>query len=209
TATIAAMGTRCRHDTAMRQHAIGAALLSSVATPLQLLVMLAAIDRDLVVHWLLPSVSMALVAAASAGFWLRGAGSPQDHVRQTFEGRAFQPLQAIVFSVTVTSLLWAASWLAAQFGSRGAAWGVMLGGFADAHSAIASAATLVRAAELDASTGALAILGALASNTLMKLLLAFATGGRRYAAALAVPLLAMWLVAAALLVSPSWPTAVP
>jgi uncharacterized membrane protein (DUF4010 family) len=85
----------------------------------------------------------------------------------------------------------------------------MLGGFADAHSAIASAATLVRAAELDASTGALAILGALASNTLMKLLLAFATGGRRYAAALAVPLLAMWLVSAALLVSPSWPTAVP
>ena len=209
TATIAAMGTRCRHDTAMRQHAIGAALLSSVATPLQSLVMLAAIDRELMVHWLLPSASMALVAAASAGFWLRGAGSPRDHVRQTFDGRAFQPLQAIVFSVTVTSLLWAASWLAAQFGSRGAAWGVMLGGFADAHSAIASAATLVRAAELDASTGALAILGALASNTLMKLLLAFATGGRRYAAALAVPLLAMWLVAAALLVSPSWPTAVP
>jgi uncharacterized membrane protein (DUF4010 family) len=208
-ATIAAMGTRSRTEPTIRQHALAAALLSSVATPLQLLIVLGVINRELFFVWLLPASVMALVAAGSAGFWLRGAGSPSDHVRQTFEGRAFQPLQAFVFSITVTSLLWAAAWLAAQFGSLGAAWGVMLGGFADAHSAIASAATLVRAAELDAATGVLAIFGALASNTLMKLLVACATGGRSYAAALAVPLIAMLLVAAALLLSPSWLTAAP
>ncbi|MBM4198233.1 MAG: MgtC/SapB family protein [Gammaproteobacteria bacterium] len=158
-ATIAAMGTRSRTEPTIRRHALAAALLSSVATPLQLLIMLGVINRELFFVWLLPASVMALVAAGSAGCWLRGAGSPSDHVRQTFEGRAFQPLQAFVFSITVTSLLWAAAWLAAQFGSLGAAWGVMLGGFADAHSAIASAATLVRAAELDAATGVLAIFG--------------------------------------------------
>jgi len=118
-------------------------------------------------------------------------------------------LQAIVFSVTVTSLLWAAAWMASQFGSQGAVWGVSLGGFADAHSAIASAATLVRANDLDPSTGSLAIVGALASNTLMKLAVALATGGRSYSAALAVPLIVMLLAAAALWVSPSWLMAAP
>lgn len=209
TATIAAMGTRVRHDAAIRRQAIGAALLSSVATPLQLLVMLAAIDRGLFLKWLLPASLMALVAAGSAGFWLRRTGQPRDHVLQTFEGRAFQPLQAVVFSVTVTSLLWAAAWMASQFGSQGAVWGVSLGGFADAHSAIASAATLVRANDLDPSTGSLAIVGALASNTLMKLAVGLATGGRSYSAALAVPLIVMLLAAAALWVSPSWLMAAP
>jgi hypothetical protein len=73
-----------------------------------------------------------------------------------FGGRAFQPLQAIVFSVTVTSLIWAA-----RHGSKapssapgGATWAIALGGrcLADAHSAIAGAGSLVHAGELDVGT---------------------------------------------------------
>jgi uncharacterized membrane protein (DUF4010 family) len=135
---------------------------------------------------------------------LRLSAKSGDHVLESFSGRAFQPLQAIVFSVTVTSLIWASAWLKHEFGTLGATWAIAAGGLADAHSAVVSAGSLVHAGELDVDSGALAILAALASNVAMKIAVAAATGGARFARELAPPLLLGVLAAACVLLSPSW-----
>lgn len=199
TATIGAMGVRIAADPPAAPAATAAALLSSLATPLQLLAMLAVIDRRLLNQWWLPAIIMVIVALFFVAFSLRRAGEYRDHASAAFGGRAFQPLQAFVFAITVTSVTWLAAWLVARVGAEGAVWGIALGGVADAHSAVAGAATLVHADEVTTAAGTLAILGALATNTLMKLVVAAATGGRSYLASLAPGLLAM-LSAAALTV---------
>jgi len=197
TATIGALGGRTRREPSVLRLAIAAALLSSVATPLQLLLLLAVLDRELLLRWLLPALVMAAVAAVAAAWLLWRSGGASDHVEESFRGRAFQPMEAILFSIIVTTITWCAAWLDARFGEAGALWGIALGGLADAHSAIASAGSLRRTGELATETAALAVLAALATNTAIKLLVALITGGHRYALALAPVLLAM-LAAAAL-----------
>ena len=99
--------------------------------------------------------------------------------------------------MTVTVILWCAAWLERVMGTGGAVTGLILGGLADAHSAIVGTASLVAAEELDHRVGMLAILGALGTNTLAKLLVAGTTGGARYVLRLAPGLLLMWLAGAA------------
>jgi uncharacterized membrane protein (DUF4010 family) len=210
TATIGAMGSRIASQAAVLRPATTAALLSSVATPLQLLLLLAIVDRTLLARWWWPALAMGAVVMLFALRLLWRNDTTSDHVMESFRGRAFQPLQAIIFSVTVTSLIWASAWLKHEFGTQGATWAIAAGGLADAHSAIASAGSLVHAGEIDVDSGALAILAALSSNAAMKIVVAAATGGARFVRELAPPLVLSVLAAAGvLLFSPSWLTATP
>ncbi len=210
TATIGAMGTRVAAQPSMLPAAAAAALLSAVATPLQLLLLLTLVERGLLSKWWAPALAMAVVTVVFAMWLLRRIEQRTDHVLESFSGRAFQPLQAIAFSITVTSVIWGAAWLNDRFGLQGAAWGIALGGLADAHSAVASAGSLVHAGELDLRTGALAILAALGTNAAIKLAVAMATGGRRFLLAVAPGILCGLLAAAAVLAfSLSWPMAAP
>lgn len=195
-ATIGVLGARAAAEPDKSLLTAGAAMASSVATPLQLLILLAAVDPALFMMWLLPALTMIMVAGGTTLFLLRRDGAAADHALESFKGRAFQPLQAIVFSVTVTAMLWSASWLARTIGSDGAVTGLMLGGFVDAHSAVVGAASLVESAGFGKSAGALAILGALGTNTVGKIVIAGVTGGRGFVLRLVPSLILMWAVAA-------------
>lgn len=107
-----------------------------------------------------------------------------------------QPTQALIFSVTLTAVLWGAAWLDERFGALGAVWGIALSGFADAHSATASAGTLAEEGHLSGAMAALAILLALTTNALSKLVVAGFTGGRHYLVRVA-PAVVLSLAAAA------------
>lgn len=198
-ATIAAMGARARGDASLLPAAVSAGLLSSVATAVQLVLVLAVINPAMLRIWIPAAIAMAMVAALAGVWQLRSSALPRDGVAQTFFGRAFQPTQALVFSVTVTAILWSAAWLHDFFGALGALLGIALGGLADAHSATASAGTLVLQGQLDMATATLAILLAVLTNTGTKLLLAAASGGRGYFMRLAPPLLLMPAAAALVL----------
>lgn len=102
--------------------------------------------------------------AVAAAWLLWRSGGASDHVDESLRGRAFQPMEAILFSIIVTTITWCAAWLDARFGEAGALWGIALGGLADAHSAIASAGSLHRTGELATETAAFAVLAALATN---------------------------------------------
>jgi uncharacterized membrane protein (DUF4010 family) len=195
TATIGVLGSRAAREPQKTLLSAGSAMASSVATPIQLLVLLAAVDPALFVRWMLPALVMLVVAGVATFVLLRRDGATADHAMEAFKGRAFQPLQAMVFSVTVTAILWCAAWLDRAIGSSGAVTGLVVAGFADAHSAVVGAASLVHSGGLGELAGAVAVLGALGTNTLAKLIVAAATGGRRYVFRLAPGLILMWLAA--------------
>ncbi|MFO0511596.1 MAG: MgtC/SapB family protein [Gammaproteobacteria bacterium] len=190
-ATIGAMGLKIRAMPTHTRLIAVAALCSSIATALQVLMVLAVVHPPLMVGWTLPALLMTAVAVASAWLlWREGAEfTAGDGVAD--ESRAFQPLHALAFSATVTALTWVAAWLVQRFGEAGALFGIGLGGLADAHSAAASAGALAAEGVLALPAASLAILLALVANTATKLVVAATTGGLRYATLLAGPHLAM------------------
>ena len=89
-----------------------------------------------------------------------------------------------MFALTVTLVLFLAAWLAERYGARGATIGIGFSGFADAHSASASAARLLAANALSEPAAVTAILLAVSANTVTKAVIALVSGGWSYARAL-------------------------
>jgi uncharacterized membrane protein (DUF4010 family) len=198
-ATIGAMGLKARAAPGHTRLAVAAALCSSIATALQVLLVLTVAHPPLMMHWIVPALLMAAVAVASAwSFWREGVEADAADALAD-ESRAFQPLHALAFSATVTALTWVAAVLVQRFGESGALVGIGLGGLADAHSASASAGALAAEGVLALPVASLAVLLALAANTLTKIMVAATTGGLRYAALLSGPHLAMLAAAGAAL----------
>ncbi|MEY4358022.1 MAG: hypothetical protein RL469_1348, partial [Pseudomonadota bacterium] len=136
-------------------------------------------------------IAMALVAVVASLVFVRKLGPDAAAPDSKLQGRAFEPVRALVFSITVTALLWASAFLRELYGAAGALVGIAFGGFADAHSATASAAALAAKGVLAEGPAAAAVMIAVLTNTVTKLVVAAVSGGARYAATLAGPLLAM------------------
>jgi uncharacterized membrane protein (DUF4010 family) len=146
---------------------------------------------------LLARLSMALglmgVVAALYGllfFYLAARGA---QAANTVSGRAFQPGYALAFALAVTALLLIFAFLADRYGARGATIGIGLAGFGDAHSAAVSAARLLGTAKLSEATAVTAMVLAVSTNSLTKLMVAVASGGWSYARALGPGVLLMAL----------------
>jgi uncharacterized membrane protein (DUF4010 family) len=117
-------------------------------------------------------------------------------------GRAFGIGKALVLAVTVTTQTWVSFLLQDRFGSTGLTLGVAVAGFADAHAASASVASLVASGKLSAHDAVVPILVAFTTNAVSKAVLAFSSGRPRFAlpvvSGLAVQTAAAWLAAVAL-----------
>lgn len=196
-ATIGAMGARASAQPALGMAAAVAATLSSVATVLQMSLVLALVAPALLAELAVGLLAMGAAALGAGALGLLrlrratvadGADAPQ--------GRAFQPRYALAFSATVTTLLLLAAWLERRYGAAGALVGVALGGFADTHSAAASAAALQVKGALGLDEAAVGVRLAMTANTVSKLAVAWASGGARYlrgvAPALLLMLAALW-----------------
>lgn len=197
-ATIAALGSRARAHPGWLPACIAGAAWSNVATVAQLALVLLVVNQVLLVRLAPALLAMGVVAVVSGAWFWASAQRTYDGVTT---GRAFRPRQALAFSVTVTTLLVAAAALERGFGTAGAMVGIALGGFADAHSAAASAAALTQRGVLAETLGALAVLVALTTNAVTKLIVAASGGGRDYALRLAPSIVLMvaaaWLTLAA------------
>jgi len=196
-ATIASLGGVASRTPALLRAAAAGAVLSCIATAVQVLLVLAVVRPELLREWWLPALAMAAVNAVYVVAVLRRGPRETIESGERLLGRALQPTQALIFSVTVTAVLWGAAWLDERYGALGAVWGIALSGFADAHSATASAGTLAAQGHLNSATAVLAIVLALGTNALSKLVVAGFTGGRRYLARVA-PAVILSLAAAAL-----------
>ncbi len=179
-ATVGAMGSRARKEPAMRRPAVAAAVLSTLATVIQMVVVVGATDARALAE-IVPAMICAGLAAFGYGlvFGIRALKSEQDP--EIASGRAFEPKTAIIFAATVGVILFISAILNAWLGAAGVTLSTAAAGFADTHSAAISVASLVASGNLDAHDAALPILLGFTTNSLTKAVLAWTSGGKRFA----------------------------
>lgn len=178
-ATIAAMSLRARDQPSEWRAAVAGGLSSSVATVLQYVVVVAALDPGLA-FVIAPSMGLAGLTALGLGgvfAWLslREGGVAE---RPT---RPFRLWAALGFAGVFVGVSIASSAVADGIGEAGV---VIVSGVAalvDAHSTAGSVASLHRAGAIDAGTAQVALLTALTSNSLTKIVLAWSGRHARYA----------------------------
>ncbi|UTD27538.1 MgtC/SapB family protein [Bradyrhizobium sp. WD16] len=179
-ATIGAMAGRAARDPKQHGAAVAGAVLSTVATVIQMAAVLAAVSRP-VLSDLAPALMAAGITATLYGlaFTWRAIRSPAPEERST--EAAFSLTAALAFAAVLTAVLLASAALRETFGAAGILVGALLAGFADTHATAASVASLAAAQKMTAADAVAPILAALSSNTLSKIAVAAAAGGRSFA----------------------------
>src|SRR5581483_10259822 len=179
TATIAAMAIRSRAEGSSRA-AVAAAVLSTVATMLQLVLLVAAVSPQ-TLQALAPSLAAGTVLAGGySWFFARRSGSiGQDEEIQL--GRPFNFRMALLLAATVTAIMVGSTVLLAKLGDVGLVAAAALGGLADAHAAAISISSLVAAGRVTSSSAVIPILLGVSANALTKLAIAAGGGSRRFA----------------------------
>jgi uncharacterized membrane protein (DUF4010 family) len=180
TATIAAMGGRAAKQNDLIAGAVAGAVLSTLATVIQMAIVLGTTSSPT-----LYSLAAPLVCAGVAAI-VYGAVFTLLALRQTIEpeiqsGHPFSLSTALVFAATLSIVLIACAALRDLFGENGVIVAAAVAGFADTHSAAISVASLVASGKLTTSEALLPILAGLSTNTISKVLLAATSGGRLYA----------------------------
>jgi uncharacterized membrane protein (DUF4010 family) len=180
TATIATMGSRSRDQKDLLRAAAAGAALSSVATVVELAIIVAVTNRALL-RPLWPALAAAGITAVAYGaafsYHAARAKKPSDAPK----GRAFELRTPLILAAAITIVSFVAAFLSSRYGSQGGLFGIAVAGFADAHAAAASAGNLAKTASLSVGTGALAVLIALATNTVTKAVVAWVSGGPAFA----------------------------
>ncbi len=182
-ATIAAMGARARETPALRTPAVAAAVLSTVATVVQMVIVVGATDRR-TLEQLWPAMAFAGVAAVGYGavFALRALRDAAADAHQP-GGRAFDLKTAVLFASTVTAVLFVSAALGDWLGNRGVLLSAAVAGFADTHAAAIAVAGLAAGGRVEPADAVVPILAAFTTNSVTKMVLSAASGGRRFAAA--------------------------
>ena len=195
-ATIAAMGARARQEPELQRPAVAGAAASTVATFVQLAILVGAASPRLLLAlaWPLASGGVAALVYAAAQIWR--ARRAEVHA---VKGRAFQLSTALLFGLLVTGVAFVSAAAARWLGAAGAVVAAAAAGFADAHASSAAVASLAATGRLGETTAVLGVLLALTTNTLTKGFLASTSGPRSFAlrviAGLAAVLAATWTAA--------------
>ena len=193
-ATIGSMGTRVGKEVSLMRSAAAGAVLSTVSTVVQLIVVLWITDRStLEALWrplALAGVTASLYAAVFIGRSLRQKGAVVEH-----RGRAFNVSSAVVFAATVSAILAISAAVREWFGATALLLTAFLAGFADTHGVAISAASLVGAGKISVADAVPIVLIGFTTNTFSKAVIAATTGGRQFALAV-IPGLMLVLAAA-------------
>ena len=197
TATVATLGMAVREGRGQPVAMAGAALLSCVATLLQLLLVSAAVQAAWLPVLLWPSLAGAVVALLWGGWLVRGASlAPGDvpgdaagasaataaAVPSPGDSRMFSLRAAALIAALLTGIQAAVYGLSVWQGPKGMLAGTLLASLAELHSAVAA----VMAATLpgDGQHPEITIAAALVVHAISKSINAGVTGGWRYALAL-------------------------
>ncbi len=179
-ATISSMGTRVGKERRLMRSAAAGAVLSTVSTVVQLIVVLWITDRStFAALWrpfALAGVTASLYAAVFIGRSLRHKSVVVEH-----RGRAFNVPRAVVFAATVSSILTISAAVREWFGATGLLLTAFLAGFADTHAVAISAASLVGAGKISVADAVPIVLIGFTTNTFSKAVVAATTGGRQFA----------------------------
>lgn len=184
TATVATLGMAVREGRGQPGAMAGAALISCVATLLQLLLVAAAVQAAWLPVLLWPSLAGALVALLWGAWLVRGAQlMPAGDAPAAGDVRMFSLRAAALIAALLTGIQAVVYGLSLWLGPKGMLAGTLLASLAELHSAVAAvmAATLPGDGQHPEITIALALVVHAAS----KCVNAGVTGGWRYALVLA------------------------
>ena len=198
TATIAAMGARAAKNSELRSACVAGAWFSTVSTALQVM-LIALVLSPASLRAIAPAMGSALVMALALGLaaFSRIEAPAQDG---SLNGRAFSLWQSIGLALLLSSITAVVAWIQGAFGTLATFAATALAGFADMHSPSTAAITLAVHGGIDAATMLTAVLLAFSTNSVSKIVAAYAAGGTRFGTTVSLGLVAV--VAAAWL--PWW-----
>jgi uncharacterized membrane protein (DUF4010 family) len=180
TATIAAMGARVGKNHAVLKPAIAGAVLSTIATVIQLALVLAAVSPA-TLRAMAPALSFAAIAAVIYGAAFTIGALREATATEGPEGHAFSLGAGLAFTFLLSAVLVATAALQHFLGENGVVMAAAMAGFVDTHSAAISVASLVAAGKINPSDAIIPVLAGLSTNTVSKMILAVASGGRSFA----------------------------
>ncbi|WP_020524820.1 MgtC/SapB family protein [Catelliglobosispora koreensis] len=194
--TTAAMARQAKVPSASRA-ALAGALMASVATLVQLIMVTAVADAR-VTATLWPAAAAGAVILLAEAVWLAWR-SPHVSPSELPVRRPFAFIPAIVLAATLSAFLVISRFAEDVFGAAATQATVAAAGLADAHAGALTAATLSAGAVITVPAAAIAALYAVAVNTVVKLVLAWIAGGPRvavsFALLMAAPVAAVAVVA--------------
>lgn len=200
-ATIGAMGIHASKAPADLKAATAGAALSTVATFVQLGVLLAVSSRPTLSATALPLLVGGLVALLyGSAFTVHALKSPV--AGGTTRGRAFSVKAAAALAATIATMMVVSAWLRNSFGEAGIVLGAAIGGLVDTHASALSVASLAASGTIAPADAVIPILVAMTTNAVAKAAVAFGTGERAFVVrvmpGLVLSTAAAWLAA--------WPT---
>jgi len=194
TATIGAMGARAAKSPETLSAAVAGAVLSTVATIVQMAVVVGATSFATLQSLTMPLLlALGTAIAYGAVFTILALRSAVPQAAKS--ERAFSLSTAFTFGGILSVILLASAFLQDRFGTNGVTLAAALAGLVDTHAAAISAASMVASAKLQAADVVTPILIALSTNTISKIVFAVTSGGRPFALRV-VPGLALVAVAA-------------
>jgi uncharacterized membrane protein (DUF4010 family) len=197
TATVASLGARARKHPRQIPLLAGGAALSAVATWLQVLIISAALSATAAVQ-LLPSALAGAAGALACGLapLLSRAPASAEVDAPAPTGSALHPREALSLALALALVALLVGTARHRFGDTGLMAGVALAALADAHSPVASLASLQAAGSLSDVRFVQGTLVAVGVNTLSRCAVAAFTGGRAYALRVGAALLTSFAFAA-------------
>jgi uncharacterized membrane protein (DUF4010 family) len=192
-ATIATMGARAKEQQSLAGPATAGAVLSTIATFIQLAVLLQATGPS--VLWALRfPLAAAGVVALLYGVTFTLLALKQASPKSVPPGSVFNLKVTVFVTATITAVFLVSAIVNAKLGRRGLAIAAAAGGFGDAHSAAVAVASLVTSGKLSVNDSFIPILVAITTNTVTKIVLAV-TGGTAGFAARVIPGLLLTITA--------------
>lgn len=181
TATIGAMGARTKSQPELHKGAVAGAAASSVATVLQLAILIGLVSVPTLIILLPSLVASGMAAVIYAGIFAHRSFRDVSSQDAAPKGRPFEPKTAIIFVLVVGITLLISALLTQWLGDRGLILAAAVAGFTDAHAPAISAASLAASGQSDTQFAALAVLVGFTTNTVSKTVVAFSLGDRRFA----------------------------
>jgi uncharacterized membrane protein (DUF4010 family) len=179
-ATIGAMGTHAKAEPELMKPAVAGAVLSSVATVVQLVILIAATDMSTLQALWLPLILSGVTAVLYGGAFTLWALKQQARKHEA-QGNAFSLATALAFAAILAVVLLAAAAAQDWFGEAGVLVAAAAAGFADTHSAAVSVASLVSDGKIKPPQTIIPVLAAFTTNTVTKMVFAITAGGRAFA----------------------------
>lgn len=179
-ATIGAMGARAAREPAVLAAATAGAVLSTVATVIQMAAVVGATSADALRAMTIPLISAGVAAGLyGAVFTLQALRRPPEAAETG--GNAFSLLAAIAFALTLSVVLLVSAALREWFGETGAVAAAGLAGFVDTHASAISIASLVAGGRMTPAECVIPILVGFTTNSVTKVVVASTSGGRAFA----------------------------